>query len=109
MQIRQRLQTLLAHRCDLLLVHARMRHNVRQCTALQVLHHHPQFVGHQEAAVRLDDVRMMIVAHDDHLVEQQFTALLLSQIHLFDSHLAAWRKSKGVFNTKESVSVKYCD
>ena len=37
----------------------------------------------------LNNVRMMIISHDDHFVEQQFTSLLLEQIHLFDCDLLA--------------------
>lgn len=89
MQIRERFQALLANGGDLLLVHARVRHNVGERTALQVLHDDPQLVVDQKAAVRFDNVRMVVVAHDDHLVEEQLAALLLAQVHLFDGHLAA--------------------
>lgn len=92
MQIGQRLQALLAHRCDLLFVHPRVGHDVGQRTSLEVLHHNPQLVVHEEAAVRLDDVRVVVVSHDNNLIEQQLAALLLPQVHLLDGHLTTCRK-----------------
>lgn len=41
----QRLQHLPAHGRDLPLVHARLRHHVRQGPAGQVLHYYPQLLG----------------------------------------------------------------
>lgn len=65
-----------------------MGDNVRQCAALEELHDHPELVLHQEGVVHLDDVRVVVVAHDDHLVEEQLPALLLPQVHLLHRHLA---------------------
>ena len=64
----QGLQALEAHSGDLLLVHAGVGDDVRQRSAFQVLHHHPQLVSNQEAVVHLYDVWVMVVAHDHHLI-----------------------------------------
>ena len=63
----QRLEARLADGGDLLLVELRVRHDVGERAALEELHHHPQLVVHQEAVVHVDDVRVVVVAHDHHL------------------------------------------
>lgn len=68
-QIGERLQALSTHGGDLLLVHARVRDNVGECAALQVLHDDPELVLHQVAVVRLHDVGVVVVAHNHHLIE----------------------------------------
>lgn len=77
MEIGQRLKALLADGRYLFLVHTRMGNDVSQRTALQELHHDPKLIVDQEAAVRFHDIRMVVVAHDDDLVEQQLASLLL--------------------------------
>ena len=64
----QRLQTLQANGGDLLFVHAGVSDDIRQSAAFQVLHHDPQLVADQETVVHFDNVRMMIVAHNHHLI-----------------------------------------
>lgn len=66
-----------------------MGDDLREGTPLQVLHHDPQLVTDQERVVHLHDVGMRKVTHDDDFIEQQFSSLLLPQIHLLDSHLSS--------------------
>lgn len=43
------------------------RHNVGQCSSLQVLHDNPQLLLHQSWLKHLHHVPVLIVPHDDHL------------------------------------------
>lgn len=44
-----------------------MGHNVSECSPLQELHDHPEFISHQVAVVHFHHVLMVIVSHDHHL------------------------------------------
>ena len=44
-----------------------VRDDVCEGTALQELHDDPELVLDQEAVVHLDNVRVVVVPHDDHL------------------------------------------
>lgn len=48
------------------------RHNVGQCSSLQVLHDNPQLLLHQSWLKHLHHVTVLIVPHDDHLQCKKF-------------------------------------
>ena len=63
------LKTLKANGGDLFLVHSSVRDNVRECASFEVLHHYPEFISYKETIVHLDNVWMMVVTHDHHLIQ----------------------------------------
>ena len=88
-QVGERVEDTLAHGGYLQLVHARLGDDVGERAAAQILHHDPELVVDQVAAVHVDNVGVLVVAHDDHFVEEELAALLLVQIHLLYGH--EWR------------------
>lgn len=45
----------------------RMSDDVSQGSALQELHHYPEFITDQITVIHVDHVLVMVVSHDDHL------------------------------------------
>ncbi|RNA03886.1 hypothetical protein BpHYR1_020450 [Brachionus plicatilis] len=82
----ERPQHALAHRGYLGLVHAALGHNVGEGAARQILHHHPELVLHQKTSVHVHNILVLVVAHYDHLVEEELAPLLFVQVHFFDGH-----------------------
>lgn len=65
-----------------------MSDNICESATFQIFHDDPEFVIHEITVVHLHDVVMMILAHDHDLVEEELATLLLTQVHLLDSHLS---------------------
>ena len=60
--------------------------DVRQRTALHVLHDYPELILMQERVDVVDDVRMPRRPHDEDLVDDEVLLRLLVQVHLLDRH-----------------------
>lgn len=89
MQVRQCFQALSTHGSDLLLVHSRVSHDVCEGAAFQELHDDPQLVLDEKRVVHFDDVGVVVVPHDDDLVEQELPTLLFAKVHLLHRYLTS--------------------
>lgn len=65
-----------------------MRNDIRQCTSLKKLHHNPKLVLDKKRVVHLNNIWVMMVTHNDNLVKEKLTSLLLPQVHLLHSYLS---------------------
>ena len=63
MEVCESLEGLLAHAGDLALGHDVVRHNVGECTALHVVHDHPEVPGVQIAVNVVDNVWVAGLSH----------------------------------------------
>ena len=53
-----------AHSRDLLLVQTGPGHDIGERPTFEELHHHPQLAAHQEAAVHVHNIVVVIISHD---------------------------------------------
>ena len=85
-QVGQRVDALLRDPRDLTFAQDGLSHNVRQRPSLEILHAHPEFPADQITLNIVDNVLVLVLAHDFDLCDDQFLLRLIVQVHLLDRH-----------------------
>jgi len=86
MQVCESLEGLLAHAGNLALGHDVVCHNIRERTALHVVHDHPEVTNVQIAVDVVDNVRVASLSHDQNFIDDELLLRLLLQVHLLHGH-----------------------